>query len=586
MIKNDIVTSLAKLVLERANAYPDRNAYYELKDNLEVGDSITYNQLLERSLGIAQYLMEVTQFQEPVILMYDSSIDFVTAFFACSLSGRIAVPVYPPITKSSADRIQHIAKHSHANLILTHPKVLNYLRRIKLIESASEIPVLGKFVNAKLLSSEASLFLNQYSVIDSTTIIQNITTSNLPSIDKKDIAFIQYTSGSTSKPKGVIVTHENILANESIIQKAMGLGDQSKLVTWLPVSHDMGLIGSVIQPIYALFPVHILTPFQFIKNPLIWLTAIDAYKFTVTGGPNFAYELCTTAYRNKNLNRLLDLSSVEVFYNGAEPIHHETMDHFINTFAPFGVSRKQIYPCYGLAESTLFVSGKVDISSPHQTIHLDLTSYQQNKIKPVKKPSKQTKTLVSSGQIIGDTQVLIMNTNTLLPCAADEIGEIVIKGDSVTSGYWKNSKDSKELFISYGCSTYLKTGDVGFMHGDNLYVTGRKKDLIIINGKNYYPQDIEHLVMTTSPYCRKAGVAAFSIEKDNSEKLIIIIEIKLATPELLRDLEKGIRHAVLLTYQLEIERVVFAPPKSLPKTTSGKLQRSLCKVMYMENKFE
>lgn len=571
--------TLAAVILHNAEQAPDQIGFHTLADDLSVETSLSYGELLSSATHIAEYLIGRTKPGERVALMYDNSLEFVSAFAACLIAGRIAVPVYPPLSRSSAERLVHVIEDSGAEILLTHKAVTKTLKKLKIIGFLGKVPGLSRLVTTKVDAGAVSSFLGRFEVVETDDFPKSAHAIPLPTIKPEDIAFLQYTSGSTSEPKGVVITHENLMTNEAIIQQAMQLSASSCVMSWLPVGHDMGLIGMILQPLYTRFPMYLMTPLQFVKHPLKWLQAVSRYGVDTTGAPNFAYELCIKAAERTEPPADIDLSSLRVLYNGAEPIHKETLDRFADAFSPYGLHPSTYFPCYGLAEATLFVSGKIAIDQPVQTLQVNEELYRENRIQVAIEGGI---TLVSSGQVLPDTELAIIDPESQRRCTDDKIGEIVVRGKSVTPGIWQRPELGAELFVDLEGKRYLHTGDTGFVHEGNLYVTGRIKDLIIILGKNFYPHDIEKVATEVSPLCRRGNAIAFSVEGDHSEALVLVMEVHTKDPVELTALAKEIRAAIMRSFQLGVSDIQFVEPRTLPKTTSGKLQRRLCRQQYLQ----
>jgi acyl-CoA synthetase (AMP-forming)/AMP-acid ligase II len=400
---------------------------------------------------------------------------------------------------------------------------------------------------------------------------------------------LQYTSGSTSKPKGVRVTHANLLDNLAHIEKNFGHHKTSQGVIWLPPYHDMGLIGGILAPLYTGFPVTLMSPLDFIRKPARWLKAISRYQATTSGGPNFAYELALRR-TSPELAESLDLSSWKVAFNGAEPIRTETIKGFSERFALSGFKKEAFHPCYGLAESTLIVTG-AETNAPVATITLDDESLNQNRIRPPQAQQAE-RTLVSCGSPMEGLEVVVVNPRTLRRLGGDQVGEILVRGGSVADGYWNNPKATREAFQVFlakedgGAGPFMRTGDLGFFRNGQLYVCGRSKELIIIRGRNYYPQDIERAVDGVHPALRTGCLAAFGLREDNEEKVGLIAEIREPRTTDFDDVVRAIRRAVNDKVQLKIHSIGLVPKDGVPKTSSGKIQRRLSQSQYQKRKLK
>ena len=406
-----------------------------------------------------------------------------------------------------------------------------------------------------------------------------------PNLSLEQLAFLQYTSGSTGNPKGVMVSHGNILHNQSLIKKAFGHSDKTVFVGWLPLFHDMGLIGNMLQPLYLGIPSILMPPVAFLQKPINWLKAISQYGATTSGGPNSGYDLCLRKIKPDQCEGL-DLSRWDVAFNGAEPLHPETIKQFSEKFAPYGFRQEAFYPCYGMAETTLFIAGshksKLPIFQPVRE-----TALQKNQIEILETESKDSKTLVGCGQNFFE-KMKIVDPQTQIECQDDQVGEIWVAGSSVAQGYWNREELSQEMFQAHLADTqegpFLRTGDLGFIDNGEVFITGRLKDVIIIRGRNYYPQDIELTVEQCHPALRPSSGAAFAIEESSGEKLIVVQEVERTY---LRKLNKeevfaAIRRTISEGYELQVSGIVLIKTASVPKTSSGKIQRHACAKGYLE----
>jgi acyl-CoA synthetase (AMP-forming)/AMP-acid ligase II len=405
-----------------------------------------------------------------------------------------------------------------------------------------------------------------------------------------------------------MISHHNLLENLAAIAHCFGHSPQSQGVIWLPPYHDMGLIGGILQPLYAGFPVVLMSPLVFLQSPFRWLQAVSRYQATTSGGPNFAYELCLHKITPEQ-KLSLDLSSWEVAFNGAEPINAATLEQFAATFAECGFRREAFYPCYGMAETTLIVSGGAKTALPiYQTVEAE--ALEKNWVVPVSPESNQglntgltTRTLVGCGRQIPRHQIAIAHPETLTRCTAGEVGEIWISGPSVAQGYWNKTEESRHAFAAYLADTgegpFLRTGDLGFLDNDELFVTGRLKDLIIVNGHNHYPQDIERTVEHSHPAIRPTCAAAFSVEIDGEERLIIVAEVERRYRQRKRQAAlssedpsqhyswevksviQSIRRSVSSHHDLQVYQAFLIKYGTIPKTSSGKIQRHACRANFL-----
>lgn len=566
--------TLVDILRQRAIEQPNKVVYSFLIDGETAQDSLTYSQLEQKAKGIATYIQSLCQPQARVLLLYPPGLDFIEAFFGCLYAGAIAVPAYPPRPNRSIDRIQSIINSGSPVLALTTTSIIDNLQK-----QADHTPELKRL---RWLATDS---------------IDYGYASKYQKIKPKsnDLAFLQYTSGSTAEPKGVKIAHQNLLHNLKAIHNCFGHHNQSQGVIWLPPYHDMGLIGGILQPLYGNFPVMLMSPLMFLQNPLRWLKAISRYRATTSGGPNFAYDLCVRKFKPELVTDL-DLSSWDIAFNGAEPINYETIAQFTKTFAPYGFRESAFYPCYGMAEATLIISGGIKEQKPVTKV-VDSKELEQNQIK-IAEHQDRTRILVSCGQSLPGQIIAIANPETMTACKQREIGEIWVSGDSIAEGYWNQAEATAATFkaqIKGEETTYLRTGDLGFIDQGELYVTGRLKDLIIIKGRNHYPQDIERTVESSSDFIRPSGTASFVVEKNGEEKLVILSEIERRywqnrsnSAENISekpDLRQLIRRQVSQNHDLQTQHILLLKPGSIPKTSSGKIQRHVCRDNFLTGEF-
>jgi acyl-CoA synthetase (AMP-forming)/AMP-acid ligase II len=398
-----------------------------------------------------------------------------------------------------------------------------------------------------------------------------------PAIGAEALAFLQYTSGSTSAPRGVMVTHGNLLANLEVIHQLFRLSRDSRCVSWLPAHHDMGLIGGILEPMYGGFPVTLFSPLAFLKRPIRWLRAITRTRATASGGPNFAWELCIDRITPEQCEGL-DLSSWELGFNGAEPIRPHTLARFAEKFAPFGFRAETAYPCYGLAEATLLAAGG-DSREPPVILHVDGARLDAGEAAL----AEGGRAVVSSGRPAPGSTLRIVDPATRTRCDDGVVGEIWLQGPCITRGYWQNPEASAETFgavLEGHPGTFLRTGDLGFTRDGEVFVTGRAKDLIILRGRNHYPQDIELTVERS--HASIAAAAAFSLDVAGQERLAIACELKLRAEPGLDEVADAVRTAVNRHHEAEVYGVLLVKPARLPRTTSGKIRRRACRLAWAD----
>jgi acyl-CoA synthetase (AMP-forming)/AMP-acid ligase II len=563
--------TLIDLLMDRADS-PQKDAGYRFLLNGESKyQDCSYEELAREATILAAELQRRNLQGERALLLFPPGIDYIVSFFGCLLAGVIPVPAYPPDLKrigKTLPRLRVIADDCKPKAALTSHSILKKVRPI--------LFVTGQLFKMSWLSREMAPVAGAKNWVK-------------PDIKPHDVAFLQYTSGSTSKPKGVRVTHANLLDNLRHIESNFGHTTESQGVIWLPPYHDMGLIGGVLAPLYTGFCVTLMSPLDFIRKPVRWLRAISDYKATTSGGPNFAYELALRR-TTPEVAASLDLSSWEVAFNGAEPIRTETLEFFTERFARSGFKREAFHPCYGLAESTLIVTG-ADKGADIATLQVDEDSLNQDRVvRPLSGQAKRI--LVSCGAPMNGLEVVVVNPRTMRRLGGDRIGEILVKGESVADGYWGNPQATREAFDIYlsqqdgGSGPYMRTGDLGFFRDGQLYVCGRSKELIIIRGRNYYPQDIERAVDGVHPALRTGCLAAFGLRENDEEHVGLIAEVREPRKTNFDDVVRAIRRAINEKIQVKVHAIGLVPKDGVPKTSSGKIQRRLSQVHYQERKLK
>ncbi|MEH2349562.1 MAG: amino acid adenylation domain-containing protein [Nostoc sp.] len=554
-------STVVELLNFRSSTQPNRDAFTLLLDGEAEQQTLTYQELDRLARRIAAQLQALGLTGERALLLYPAGLDFLIAFFGCLYAGVVAVTAYPPRNERNTPRIRAIATDAQAAIALTTTEILSTVR--------------------SLMTEKTGLESLQWLTTDNLAVgIED--TWKEPSIDGDTLAFLQYTSGSTGTPKGVMISHRNLLHNADTTYQFMEHSAESKFVTWLPMYHDMGLIGGILQPLYGGFPCILMPPTSFLQRPYRWLQTISQYKGTTSGGPNFAYELCTQKITPEQ-KRTLDLSSWSVAFNGAEPIRHDTLERFAEAFAECGFRKEAFYPCYGMAETTLMVSGVDKATSPIiKTVQK--SALESNLVVESSDRDEDVYHFVSCGRIIPEQEVVIANPETLSSCKPSEIGEIWVSGPSVGQGYWNRYQETAETFRAYladtGLGPFLRTGDLGFFNNGELFITGRAKDLIIIRGRNLYPQDIESTTEGSHPSLRSGAGAAFVVEINQEEKLVVVQELEFRAKPNLAEVVSAIRQAVTEEHEVQVYAVVLIKPGSIPKTSSGKIQRSATRTQF------
>ncbi|KJS66172.1 MAG: hypothetical protein JL50_12900 [Peptococcaceae bacterium BICA1-7] len=537
---------------------------YTLDDDY-VENKITYRQLEKKASIVSFFLQQHQCFGERAILLYPPGIDYIVAFFACLRAGVLAVPSYPPYSTKIFSQFISIVKDALPKFVITN-KLMAEVLKSQLGESPDFPDII--WIETDGLDDEE---LHEYK----------------PTPNK--IAFLQYTSGSTSQPRGVMVTHDNLLHNLFLIRDSFQHESHSCGVIWLPPYHDMGLIGGILQPLYAGFPVVLMSPLDFLKKPIRWLRAITSYRANTSGGPNFAYELCIRKVTPEQ-RQSLDLRSWDLAFNGAELVQADTIEEFAKTFEDCGFNPRAFYPCYGLAESTLIVTGGLKGELP-KIAQFDKESILDNIALPKNSHDGGLhKRYVGCGYPLHVGEVAIVDQETCVKLEQGCVGEIWVKNPSVAFGYWNNNDETERIFNAYLSDTnegpFLRTGDLGFIYDGELFVIGRIND-IIIRGKNYYPYDIEKSAEISHPCLRKGCNALFSVGEADDMRIILMQEIKNGYEDIdLREVVSSIRDLIALNHQLYVNEIVLIRQNSIPKTSSGKIRRSACRENYLRNKFE
>ncbi|HEY8021205.1 MAG TPA: condensation domain-containing protein [Thermoanaerobaculia bacterium] len=546
--------SLVAVLRARAAGDPDRRLYTFLSDGEREEETLTAAELDRKARAIGAALQSAGAQGQRALLLYPPGLDFVAAFLGCLYGGVAAVPAYPPRSNRNLPRLLAIARDARPALALTTSALA-----AKLGGLAAAVPELAA---VRLLATDDLEPGAAEGWRD-------------PGSDRGTLAFLQYTSGSTADPKGVMVTHGNLLHNEEMIRQAFRQSASSVIVGWLPLYHDMGLIGNVLQPLFLGAPCILMSPVAFLQSPKRWLAAISRYRATTSGGPNFAYDLCVRKIPPAE-RADLDLSSWDTAFNGAEPVREETLARFAEAFAPAGFRRQAYYPCYGLAEATLFVAGASrDTGGPVSAAVFDAAALERGEAAPGEPGGRA---LVGCGRAWSGQEIAIVDAESATRAPADRVGEIWVRGESVARGYWRNREATAATFgarlaAEAGEGPWLRTGDLGFLAGGELYITGRIKDLIILRGRNLYPQDLELTAERSHPALRPGCGAAFAVERGGEERLTIVQEAEVEEAAAAAPVAEAIRRAVAEEHEVQVERVVLIRPRTIPKTSSGKIQR-------------
>jgi 8-amino-7-oxononanoate synthase len=561
-------SNLVELLLHRARCQPEDIAFSYLVDGENEEVHLTYRELDRRARAIGAWLEANDLVGERALLLYPPGLDFVAAFFGCLYAGVVAVPVYPPRRNRSMNRIQSIADDAEAKVALTTNQVFE--RVMPLIDETPHLKQLTWLPTCGVPIEMESQW-------------------TMPDVHGDTLAFLQYTSGSTGVPKGVVLNHANLVHNSALIASAFEHTRSGIGVFWLPSYHDMGLIGGILQPLYVGRPNILMSPMSFLQKPYRWLSAISRYRGTTSGGPNFAYDLCVERISPEQ-KETLDLSSWRVAFNGAEPVRAETIDAFCKAFEPCGFRREAFYPCFGLAEATLIVSGGYAYAPPVIRA-FDGAAIARRKVVAVEPGAPGSRALVGCGENLPDQKIVIADPDAMTTTPPGQIGEIWVRGPSMAQGYWQQEEATERTFRAKlkdtGEGSFMRTGDLGFLLDDELFVTGRVKDLIIIRGVNYYPQDIERTVQRSHDRLRTDCGAAFVVENadagaNGADQLVIVQEVERHRQLDLQPVFAAIRREVAREFELTPDAIVLLKAGSIPKTSSGKIQRHACRAGFLD----
>ena len=559
--------NLVRVLRRHAEERPDRTAFVHLGDGLSDYTSLTFARLDRRARAIATHLQDTGFAGQRVLLVYPPGLDFITAFLGCLYAGCVAVPTYPPHRHRVGDRFQAIAADAGARVALSTAS------------AAAQFQVMTEVEKSDPAAASARILWL------ATDEIPDVLAErwNEPAIAADALAMLQYTSGSTSQPKGVMLSHANLMANIRAIHQAFGIQGEDRGAFWLPMHHDMGLVGGVLVPMFAGAKSVFISPAAALQSPITWLAAISKYRATISGGPNFAYDLCVRKITDEQ-RVTLDLSSWTLAFVGAEPVDPGTLERFAAAFAPCGFNPGAFYPSYGLSEATLMVSGPRRGSGATVGAFHD-AALTENRVEPVPDDARQARRLVACGSPVGAQRVVIVNSPTHAEAAPDRVGEIWVAGASVGQGYWHKPDQTRSFFKARlsgtGEGPFLRTGDLGFMHEGQLYVTGRRDDLIVIRGLNRYPQDIEATARCSHPLLEAGYGAAFVADDHGRRRLVLVQEATRKGAVDFAPVLDAVRRAVLDEHGLALDVIVLVRRGTIPKTSSGKIQRHACRAAFL-----
>ncbi len=557
-------STLVDHVRRRARVHPERTAFTFLRDGEEEAASLTFGQLDERAQEIGKRLAASLGPDSRVLMLCPGNLEFVVGFLGCLYGGVLPVPTYAPSSRRRVSRMEPLVCDARPSAVLTTARTHARLQDV----TAELEPLQGVTWHTTDASGSAAPQAGASRTRGSS-----------------DLAYLQYTSGSTASPKGVAVSHSNLLHNISAIAELAGTSEASVIVGWTPLFHDMGLIANVLHSVYVGVHCVLMTPGAFLQQPSRWLAAITRYRARVSGGPNFAFDLCAQRLQSQ-AKEGLDLSSWQVAFNSSEPIRASTLERFYEAFGDYGFRKEAFLPCYGLAEATLLVTGS-DPGQPPCVRSLAAEDLERGNVRPAL-PGERQRDIVSCGRPVSGTEVQVVDPQSCSPVAEGTLGEVWVRSPSVSAGYWKLPEATAEAFgaLLAGSESdnepgFLRTGDLAFLEDGALFVTGRLKDLVIIRGRNYYPQDLEVAAETAHPALRQGCSAAFMVEVEGRERLALVAELNRGVRDGFESIVAAVRGELILDHEVQVFDVVFVRPGSIPKTSSGKIRRSETRRAYL-----
>ncbi|MDM8515193.1 fatty acyl-AMP ligase [Desulfobacterales bacterium HSG16] len=589
-------STLVELLRNRAIDQPEKTAFIFLQDGHIEKDRLTYSVLDQKAMSIAARLQAIgIGTGQRALLLYPPGIDYIAAFMGCLYAGVTAVPVYPPHQarpERTLLRLDNVLKSAMPDISLTIAPILDVMRK-----KFSKDPYLNKMY--WLATDDIEDVHKEW--------------KNTP-VSEETIACVQYTSGASGKPKGVMISHGNLLHNEKMLQKSFQLEEQSNIVSWLPLYHDMGLVGNMVLALYAGTPCILLSQIAFLKDPLLWLKAISHYKAEYSGSTNSGYELCIRKIDTNEIN--IDLSCWKIAFNGFDPVRADTIERFSKKFASCGFSKKSFFPFYGLAEATMTASCGIKNNLP-VVCRVQAGAIEKNLIIPTVDSGEKTRIIVGCGNVDCEQNIVIASPDTHKSCKPDTVGEIWISGKNVAKGYCEMPEETKKTFQAFlsdtGEGPFLRTGDLGFIQNNELFVTGKLKDIIVIQERIYYPYAIELIAEQSYSRLRPGCVAAFSTKVNEKNQLIIVAEAELRfkedadgqpgkssyskrrtevmlpeyTPADQSPLKPDeafatIRNAIKKEFGLEVFEILLIRLGTIPKTSSGKIKRHACRVGFLK----
>lgn len=574
--------TLVDILRERARKTPGNLAFSYLKNGEEDGVMLTYAELDRQARVIASHLQSQGLSGKSALMLYPPGIEFIASFFGCLYAQVLAVPAYPPKQNHHMNRLKSIMIDSDAVAILSLSPLADRDFR---------------FIDGVILGSLNWIATDQ--------VLEGKGEEWEPKeINPDSIAFLQYTSGSTGSPKGVMVSHGNLVHNVQMLKQAYELNETTNMISWLPLFHDMGLIGKVLLAVYVGAPCRLMSPLDFLQRPRRWLQAISKYRIYYSAAPNFAYDMCFRKIKAEDMEGL-DLTCWKIAANGAEPIRASTLKDFYHAFSAYGLAYSSISPGFGMAEATLVVSWrqKGEIPVIRSITRLSLIS---GNVIAAKTTDPDKMEVVGCGKSYDLQEIIIVDPQTLLRCSDNQVGEVWVKGPSVAKGYWKRQEETLTTFCAYTAGEqdgpYLRTGDLGFMDDGELYITGRMKDLLIFRGKNHYPQDIELTVTEAHSALNGQTIAAFSLYSEGEERLVVACEVDRHYKPIMSvdsdqhngsklyvrssEIVDAVRKSVADIHQLQLYDLLLVKRGSIPITSSGKIQRHASKIAYINQDFK
>lgn len=556
-------TQIIDRMRAHARTQPEAIAFRFLNDLSSSPQELTFRELWDEASVIAHFLRQSVPPGSRVMLFFPPGLAYIRAFFGCLIAGMIAVPLYPPRKNVKSDRIIKVAQSCQSTLALT---------------TESELGVVKSAWDAQNTEGLALAFYAVDDIRVDGTRAAIVLVDEVLEINGDAPAFLQYTSGSTGTPKGVIITHQNIVGNVTHLSLMSSGNAQDIFVNWLPLFHDLGLVTAVLWPVWLGATSILMAPATFVREPAIWLKAISRYRGSMCGAPNFAFELCATKVSDAELAQI-DLSSWRIAYNAAEPVRAATLEKFVARFAGSGFSLESFYPGYGMAEATVFISGG-DAQARPIILTVSQRALAEFRIEMIDAHHPDATQIVACGAALPPHDVRVVDSASLCELPDDRVGEVWFAGPSVSAGYWAQPALSAQTFgqcmvNQESAYRYVRTGDLGVMHDGQLYITGRIKDLIIFHGRNYYPQDIEVSVASAHPAIRFGHIAAFSIDSEGEEHLVVVAELerehfRSVDPQ---EVFAAIRRRVMLDHEVNVDRLALLRPYKIPMTSSGKIQR-------------